>query len=84
MQKLKIQSKIQKLFLGMKINKKSSSLDEKKKKNFGISFKVDNNLISKKITFDKPKLSGELILPVLDAERTKIQIILSLKLLIVY
>jgi hypothetical protein len=68
----------------MKIKKKSSSFDEKKEKNFNIPFKVDGNLVSKKITFDKPKLSGELILPVLDAEGTKIQIILSLKLLIVY
>jgi hypothetical protein len=59
----------------LKINKKSSSLD-KKKKNFGISFKVGGNLVIKKITADKLKLSGELILPVLDAERTKIQIIL--------
>jgi hypothetical protein len=55
------------LILGLNINKKSSSLDEKKK-NFGISFKIGSNLVIKKITVDKLKLSGKLILPVLDAE----------------
>jgi hypothetical protein len=55
------------------MKEKSSTTEDKRKKKGGISFEVGGNYDIK-----KPKLSGELNVPVLDADRTKIQILLSI------
>jgi DNA polymerase III sliding clamp (beta) subunit (PCNA family) len=51
--------------------KKSTSTDEKKKKKDGISFEVSGNLDIKKLLIDKPKLSGEINVPILVLTKTK-------------
>jgi hypothetical protein len=57
----------------LKSDKNSTSSEDKRKKKGGISFEVDGNYDIK-----KPKLSGKLKIPVLDADRTKIQILPSI------
>jgi hypothetical protein len=58
-------------------NQSLSSTEEKMKKKGGFSFGVGNNLDLKKPTIDKPKLSCEINVSVLDVDKAKLRFSLN-------
>jgi hypothetical protein len=59
--------------------KSYSSIEEKTKKIGGFSFDVEENLDVKKIAFEKSKFSCDLNVSVLEVDKSKIKILLSIE-----